>query len=485
MSPPDPDRHGHHEAAQVAAWWAAQDAAGRAAARTAALSSQEAALQDALQALQVVKEFVGAPEHILGSDSTKHGEIAEQVHVGVRRASDLLHQRVPEATFEGVGRLDPVDYVDGVAIQSKYYNGLSNTLDGIAEHMKQYKEFATGTGRYHIPRDQFEQLRQLRETGTIDGLADRSAARLQSRIESLVIESGRSLDELIEPGEATYAEVQQGRVHDTIDKREDGVSETNEELKEQAIAEHGPTVAGALAAASIGAAAGAGVSFAQSVWVKCKEGKNPFHGEFSAEDWKAIGVGTATGAGGGAVAGGALYLLTNAVDLSAPFAGALVSGLMGLGKLVGHYHSGKIDGAQFLNLSLLVVSDAAIVGVASMAGQTLIPVPMLGAFVGAIAGRLVASAIRERFGDVAPDLAARVEAYESQAIAKLDESLQDELRRLDSWFGDLAKWSRIAFDEATNSEVRLAASVRIAEAVRVPAHHILRSASETDAFIES
>ena len=214
-------------------------------------------------------------------------------------------------------------------------------------------------------------------------------------------------------------------------------------------------------------------------------GKNPFHGEFSAEDWMDIGVDTAKGASGGAVAGGALYLLTNATELSAPFAGALVSGMMGLGRLVGHYHSGKIDGAQFLNLSLLVVSDAAIVGVAAMAGATLIPVPMLGAFVGSIAGRLVASTIRERFGDVAPDLAARVEAYESQAIAKLDESLQDELRRLDSWFGNLAEWSRIAFDEATNSEVRLAASVRIAEAVRVPEHHILRSASDTDAFIKS
>ena len=351
--------------------------------------------------------------------------------------------------------------------------------------MKQYREFATGTGRYHIPKDQFEQLRQLRETGTIDGLADRTAARLQRQIETLATESGRSLDELIAPGEATYAEAQQGRVHDTIDQKEDRLSETNEDLKEQIHAEHGPTLAGALTAASIGAAAGAGVSFAQSVWVKCKEGKNPFQGDFSAEDWKEIGVDTATGAGGGAVAGGTLYLLTNATELSAPFAGVLVSGMMGLGKLVGHYHAGKIDGAQFVHLSLLVASDAAIVGLASMAGQTFIPVPMLGAFVGSIAGKLVASAIRERFGYVDSDLAAQVEAYESQAIAKLDESLRAELKRLDSWFGNLAEWSRIAFDEATNSELRLAMGVRIAEAVGVPEHQILRSVSDVDAHMQS
>ena len=438
-----------------------------------------------MKALQAVKDFVGAPEHVLGSPATKHGEIAEQVHVGVRRASDLLNQRVPEATFESVGRLDAVDYMDGVAVQSKYYNGLSNTLDGIAAHMDRYKEFATGTGRYHIPRDQFEQLMQLRETGAIEGLSERSVARIQSKIASLVLDSGRSLDELVGAGEATYPEVQQGRVHDTIERREDKLAETNEELKRQVRAEHGPTLADAATAAAVGAAAGGGVSFAQAVWDKCQGGKNPFHGDFSVRDWKEIGVATVKGAGGGAVAGGTLYVLTNAAELSAPFAGALVSGMMGLGRLVSHYDSGRIDGAQFVNLSLLVTLDAAIVGVASMAGQTLIPVPMLGAFVGSIAGKLVATAVRDRFGAAGSDLAAQVEAYESQAIATLDESLQDEMRRLDSWFGSLAKWSRIAFDEATNSELRLAASVRIAEVVRVPEHQILRSVSDTDIYIQS
>ena len=485
MSPRDTNQTDLNVAAQVASSWVAQDAAVRHAARTAALANQEAALQDALEALQVVKEFVGAPEHILGSPDTKHGEIAEQVHVGVRRASDLLHQRVPEATFEGVGRLDAVDYMDGVAVQSKYYNGLSNTLDGIAEHMDRYKEFATGTGRYHIPRDQFEQLRHLREAGAIAGLSERSVASIQSKIESLVMDSGRSLDELIGPGEATYPEVQQGRVHDTIEHREDKLAETNEDLEGQVRAEHGPTLAGAASAAAFGAAAGGGVSFAQAVWDKCKGGKNPLHGDFSVEDWQEIGVATVKGAGGGAVAGGTLYVLTNATELSAPFAGALVSGMMGLGKLISRYHAGEIDGSQFVDLSLLVASDAAIIGAASMAGQTLIPVPMLGAFVGSIAGKLVASAVRERSGGADRDLAAQVEAYESQTIAHLDESLQDELRRLDSWFGSLEKWSRIAFDEATNSEVRLATSVRIAEAVRVPEHQILRSAADTDAYMQS
>ena len=484
MSRADADRTGPHVPAQAASSWAVRDGAVRDAARTAALSNQEAAFQDAQGALQVVKDFVGAPEHILGSPGTKHGEIAEQVHVAVRRASDLLYQRMPTATFEGVGRLDPVDYLDGAEVQSKYYNGLRNTLDGIAAHVEQYKEFVTGTGRYHIPKDQFKQLGQLREAGTIEGLSNRSVARIQRQVESLEQESGRSLVELIESGEATYAEVQQGRVHNTIENREDRLSERNEDLKGQVRGEHGPSLAGAATAAAIGAAAGGGVRFTQAIWIKCREGKNPFRGEFSVEDWKDVGLETVKGAGGGSVAGGALYLLTNATELAAPFAGALVSGLMGMGKLLSHYRAGKIDESQFVDLSLLVASDAAIVGLAAMAGQTLIPVPMLGAFVGSIAGKFVASTIRDGFGDTGSELAEQIEAYEAQAIAKLDEALRTALERLDAKFGHLADLARVAFNEAANTNLRLAASIQIAETVDVPKHQILRSSSDLDTFMQ-
>ena len=75
------------------------------------------------------------------------------MHVGVSRARDLIYSRAPSATFDGVPRTGLVDYrVDGVDIQSKYYNGLRNTLDGVASHATKYQDFAGKHGRYHIPR---------------------------------------------------------------------------------------------------------------------------------------------------------------------------------------------------------------------------------------------------------------------------------------------------------------------------------------------
>ena len=159
----------------------------------------------AMREMQVVRDFVGTPENILGNSTTKHGEIAEQVNVAIMRARDVLLGRAPMATFEGVGRIAPTDYrVDGVDIQSKYHNGLRNTLDGVLGHTSDHPGFTSGGGGYHIPRDQYDQIRQLNQTGRIGGLSDRSADAVRDRLGSLQQRTGRPSDDLIAPGETDY-----------------------------------------------------------------------------------------------------------------------------------------------------------------------------------------------------------------------------------------------------------------------------------------
>ena len=484
MNQPDTNRTGPHVAAQIAAAWASLDAADRANRLAEALQTQDGNFLDAWREIQRVRDFVGSPERILGNPATKHGEIAEQVHVGVHRAIDVLHGHTPTATFDGVGRLDPIDYrVDGVDIQSKYINGLRNTLDHVSSHATKYPDIAKGDNIYHIPRDQYQQIEQLRQTGQIDGFSEKSANTIGSKLNELQQATGRSPDELIQPGEGTYAEVQQGRVHDTLDDRENRLVQENDELKQEARTEHGPSLAGLGSAAAVGAAAGGGVRFGQAIWVKCRDGKNPFKGEFSTQDWKDVGVATAKGAGGGAVAGSALYALTNSTDLAAPFAGALVSGLIGVGDLLRQYHSEKIDGDQFVELSHIIAADAAIVGLAAAAGQVLIPIPMLGAFVGSLAGKIVASAIKDGLGAAESELIARLAAYEKSALEQLDKEFRAFIKKLDAYFGNLERLAKIAFDNTVNTALRLEASIQFAEIVGVPDRHILRNNDDLDAFM--
>ena len=448
-----------HIAAQAAASWAAADAAGR-----------SDALANALREMQVVRDFVGSPSRILGSDATKHGEIAEQVNVGIRRAADALFGRAPSATFEGVGRFAPTDYrMDGADIQSKYYNGLRETLDGVLEHSRKHADFS---GRYQIPRDQYAQMESLNRTGGVEGISDRSANAIRDKLDALRQSAGKSPDELIQPGETDYAEVQQGRVKDTIQDRENG-------LRQAA----GSSWAGLGKASALGAVAGGGVALTHSLWAKYQEGKNPFRGQFTAKDWRDVGISSARGGGGGAVAGGALYLILNKTALSAPAAGAVVSGLIGVGSLLRQYGAGQIDGVQFVEMSQIVAADAAIVGLATFAGQVAIPIPILGALIGSVAGKFVASAIQNGLGDSENALTAHLDAYEKSALARLDAEFAAAVQKLDAYFGNLGRLAEIAFDETVNVNLRLQASVEFAESVGVQNDLILRGADDVDAFM--
>lgn len=92
----------------------------------------EDAYKSSIEELQKLKDFVGSPSEILGNPQTKHGEIAEQVEVAVRRARAHMDFQFPDATFEGVVRNAPTDYlIGGSEVQSKFYNGARNTLDGV------------------------------------------------------------------------------------------------------------------------------------------------------------------------------------------------------------------------------------------------------------------------------------------------------------------------------------------------------------------
>ena len=476
----DASRSGTHVAAQTAAAWTAEEMDARSDALDAALTRQDHAFEHALEEMRAVEDFVGEPEHILGSASTKHGEIAEQVTVAVRRAFDVLHQRMPTATFEGVGRLAPEDYVDGGVVQSKYHKSLSDSLEAVASHAERYEWFVPAGGRYHIPRDQFEQLEQLRKVGKIDGLSELRVQNIEGQVESLEQHAGRSLDRVIAPGEATYDEVQYGQVHETIQDQGNRLTEDHEALQDTARAAHGLSLDGALVGAGSGAAAGSGVRFAEAVWHRMRAGRNPFRGEFSLEDWKEIGLDTTRRAPFDTAAGGALYLLSNATGLAAPFAGSLVSSVMGIGTLVGDYQTGKIDALQFVDLSLSVASDAAIVGLSAAVGQISVPVPMLGAFVGSVAGKVVAAALRGGLGKDDAELAARIDASQTEAIATLDARLREELDRIDADVRRFDVLARMAFDQTVNTKLRLETSARLALELGVPAEEILHTKHDLD-----
>ena len=105
---------------------------------------------------------------------------------------------------------------------------------------------------------------------------------------------------------------------------------------------------------------------------------------------------------------------------------------MGIGGLLRDYDAGTIDGDQFVEMAHFIALDAAIAGLATAASQTLIPVPLLGTLVGSLAGKFVASALKDGLGKSESALTARLAKYERYALGQLD---KDAANAALAWLG--------------------------------------------------
>lgn len=191
----------------------------------AKLNQQDINLEEALKELDEIKKFLGNPSHILGSASTKHGEIAEQMQVHIANARRVIQGLGKNHTFDGVGRTAPEDYLrDGQQVQSKFYNGLRNTLFGkhaLLEHLETYPDFIKNGGSYDIPKDQYDQMLKLLDMYKNNpSKLSTSEYNLAKKIDELLKGNGLELGKDINPSVVDYGEVQQGTANQTVNNEE-------------------------------------------------------------------------------------------------------------------------------------------------------------------------------------------------------------------------------------------------------------------------
>lgn len=122
-------------------------------------------------------------------------------------------------------------------------------------------------------------------------------------------------------------------------------------------------------------------------------------------------------------------------------------------------------------------------GIATAIGQSLIPIPILGALIGSMAGKLVTSTLKDSLGNSEQELIARLEEYQNLVLDKLDRDYRSLVARLDQYFDNLDRFLTLAFNEEVNLALRLEASVQLAETCGVPNHLILRSSDDLDRFM--
>lgn len=350
------------------------------------LVQQETNFRSSLSQLTLLKAFIDSPEHILGSPATKHGEIAEHVQVRFANADRLLFGKAGDHTFNGVGRTAAEDYLrNGKMIQSKFYNGEKGTFNAVINHLDTYPKFVKNGGSYDIPKEQYDSLMDIYKRGeTARSTLKRSEETLYKHMKSWESEKNVKVDEVIHPSKVEYKDVQTDVVKKTVKNKEARIKRKNEKMKAEIVDQHQPSLNEGLNATALGAALEGGTAFCIKIYEKRKKGKKI--SEFNAKDWKEVGIDTAKGTAKGAIRGGSVYAMTNLLKTPAPVANSLVTATFGVVSLARKYERKEITGEEFTISSEVICMDVGMSALSATIGQTLIPVPILGAIVGNAVG---------------------------------------------------------------------------------------------------
>lgn len=444
----------------------------RVASLTVSLGIQDKAFKDALDEINATRDFISRPQNILGSDLTKHGEVAEHLEVQWRRAWEFLHHEVPTATFEGVHRTAPEDYkIDGIDVQSKFLNGSKNTLDAVIEHYEKYSFWKEDGRFYHVPKDQYQQMLEVQSGNTPSGLSDRTAEQIREKIRRLEeLCGGRKFEDIVQPARNDYRDVQLGRANKTLNADQSELSHENGRLKDDIRADHAPSLAEGLESAAYGAAFAAGIPLAYGVYGKIKDGKTLY--SFTIEDWKELGLNSGSAGAGGAVAGASIYMLTNVAGCSAPFAAAFVGTVRGTVTQVELFNAGKISQGELIDNSIAISSEAGICGACAVMGQAIIPVPIVGAIVGGISGKFLAGIYKKTLAENSKELIARLDRQFEEAVSKLDKRYRALLLEIMADLEQMNDLIEFAFSPENNHRL-MELSIVLAERTGVPSDQII------------
>ncbi|MCD5324151.1 MULTISPECIES: hypothetical protein [Pontibacillus] len=445
--------------------------------------------ENALQQMMNMRHFLSKPENILGSEQTKHGEIAEHLEVNVRNAWAVLKGQEKVATFDGVGRTAQEDFIlNGLKYQSKFINGTNNTLEAVLEHFNNYQDF---TMNYSIPKEQYEIVRAIKSGQNPDYLNDKSIGAIIRKVEEIEAQTGRTFQDVVKPSVSDYSEVQLGKAGETVSKHQDYIVDENQRMQDdiQSEAERKRSIIEAKRGASIGegvkvagtaAAVAASLNTITVVYNKVKSGKKIQ--EFDKEDWTEIGLSSAKSGTKGGVTAGSIYLLTNLTTLSAPFAGAVTSASMGLSSLVTDLHSGEINMDEFVTEGQVLCIEAGIAATGGAIGQTLIPIPVLGAVIGTVTANFVWGFAKDKLGAKEQELKKVLNSYTHSILSSVDDAYHGIINKINTAYERYNSMIEAAFDLNANSDVLAAASVDLAVELGVGENKILRNDDDLDAF---
>lgn len=232
--------------------------------------------------------------------------------------------------------------------------------------------------------------------------------------------------------------------------------------------------------ADTAAAISTAVSACTNIYSKVKSGTKL--SDFTADDWKEVGLQSGKAGAKSGVTAGSIYALTNLTSLSAPFAGAVTSAAMGVTSLLVDHQKGQIDLDEVVTQGQILCLEAGIAAIGGAIGQTLIPIPVLGAIIGTVTTNFVWSIAKGKLGQKEAALKHHMDEYMTGLLAKVDNAYHEIIQKIDAVYARFNTLIDAAFDLNANKATLAAASIQFAREADVEEHKILKNEADLEAF---
>ena len=348
-----------------------------------ALADQKENLENAIEEIESARFSIWnwLIDRNRGGEKGLHGFIAEAAQNGIDRAKESIEGiKFPDCDW--LNDNGPADLTrDGVLIQQKFVEaGKRLSLNAVMAHLDKYPNFIKEGGRYQIPSDYYDKIKELYE---LPKEATKSLSRTEYNLWKYVhdtLDGKRISINDLEPSALKYAEAQKDAYNERLDKELDSIKKRNDEINSEIKGKNKPSIKEAGNAVVFSAAIEGGVTFVSEILKKKKSGK--LIKDFSEDDWKEILSKTGYHTGTGAIRGGVLYITENSTKTPSAIASALLTATFNVAELMYRYKRGEITQNDLYNESEKACISAAVSGLSSMIGQSLIPIPVIGSVIG-------------------------------------------------------------------------------------------------------
>ena len=450
------------------------------------LSAEQVNLQNAEKTIHdtldiIDKEIVNKG---LGRGGAKgmHGFIAEAAQWGLGNAKSQIEGIEP--VYEWINDNDAVDLMRGaVQIQQKFSDsGGHLSLHAVLMHMEKYPDFLKNGGKYQIPSDHYEKIKWLLS------IPEDQANKMPTSTGDFSLRQWREVHDIfdnnqipldsVEPSDLGFRDVQRGTYEKTLAVEEEKLKQRNQERNNQAYQESKPTIAEGAKATAVAAGVEAATSFVISIVKKRRGGKK--FSEFDLSDWKEIAEDTGVGAVKGGARGATVYVLTNFTATPAAVANGLVTASFSIAEQAHKFRTGEISEVDFISNSEIVCLDAAVSAASSLVGQSLIPIPVVGAIIGNAVGTMVYKIAKDHLSEKEQALLKSYYSEIETLCAELDKHYNGLLSELSA---DMTHYLNI-LDQAfsTDPRVAIAGSIELAKQMGVPCEEILDTKEKIDSY---